>query len=127
MTTPKDPKAIHQLDLEMIRHARGFDSQVFGYRNHYCTMLNNPIMQDLVERGYFELVTTIGCGMFALTEKGLRVAYAHRGTTVIDPCATCGHHKSTHVMDGACLRGMVDGLACECKKYTPPEKEGDEC
>lgn len=61
-------------ELEMMKHAFGFYERNPGYRDRYCTHLDNKPMLELVKKEVFQGphgVGTVGksCGMFYLTPK----------------------------------------------------------
>ena len=62
--------------LNMMKHAWGFDSKSPGFRTHYCESVTNEDMIQLVADGYFVGPSHVGTvgeghGMYYLTEKGI--------------------------------------------------------
>ena len=62
--------------IEMMKHAWGFDSREPGFRNNYCTSLDDANMADLIVKELFKGPFGIGSvgeghGTFHLTEAGI--------------------------------------------------------
>lgn len=69
---------MEQKHVNMMKHAWGFSSSTPGYRTHYCTQVDDPDMLLLTELGLFQGPQYVGqvgegCGMFYLTDEGLKL------------------------------------------------------
>ena len=72
--------------IDMLKHAWGYDSKDPGFRSHYCTSIEDPLMKNLVAKGYFfgpHCVGSVGegQGMFYLTDKAHTLLKRTRGST----------------------------------------------
>lgn len=70
--------------LTIMKHAWGFDSKEAGYRNRYCTYLDDPDMVSLVFDEWMKGPTGVGsvghnCGIYFLTDKGIELLKELRG------------------------------------------------
>lgn len=61
--------------ISMMKSAWGWTSKEPGFRTHYCTQLNNPVMVSLVALCVFQCTNSKGFGpnggQFDLTEIGI--------------------------------------------------------
>lgn len=69
--------------INMMKHAWGWDSREPGFRSHYCTALNDPDMLELVSAGMFRGPFNLnqcmdGYGIFHLSGKALEILEAEK-------------------------------------------------
>lgn len=70
---------VSKKQLDIMKHAWGYDHEMAGYRNRYCTQVNDPDLNHLVQLGLMGGpvigIYGEGNGIFYLTQQGVDMLF----------------------------------------------------